>query len=398
MLKINIGHSICPIFYFKINRLCRIFDKYLGSCINRKIVQISMEEKIKIAITQGDVNGIGYEIILKSFASKHLFNLCVPILYGSPKVLAYYRKVLDLQNITYTTIRHVSEAQVNQINVIDCNSESVKVDLGQPTLDSGKAALEALERAVNDLKSGLIPILVTAPINKDTIQSDKFKFPGHTEYLEERLGAEETVMLMVQDNLRVAVATGHIPLKDVSSKITKELLLSKLRTLNKEMLHNFGLSKPKIAVLGLNPHAGDNGLLGKEDIEVIQPAIEQAKEEGILAMGPYPADGFFGSGGFAGFDAILAMYHDQGLMPFKTLANRGGVNFTAGLPIVRTSPAHGTAYGLVGKGVASEASFKEAIYEAISIYRERCYQEESKEGRLEIKERPQKKFYRNRVD
>lgn len=357
----------------------------------------TMEERTKVAITQGDINGIGYEIILKSFADKYLFNFCVPILYGSPKVLAYYKKMLNLENLKHNTIRHVSEAQANQINVIDCNGDAIKVEIGQATKEGGKAAFEALERAIVDLKEGLVSILVTAPINKDTIQSEDFQFPGHTEYLEQRFEAEKTVMVMVQDNLRVAVVTGHLPLSEVSKSITQEKVLEKLRALNKAMRYNFGLTKAKIAVLGLNPHAGDNGLLGKEEIEIIQPVLEQAKEEGILAMGPYPADGFFGSGNFKGFDAVLAMYHDQGLIPFKTLAIKGGVNFTTGLPIVRTSPAHGTAYNLVGKGEASAASFKEAIYEALSILEERTYQDESDQNALKVRKRPQRKSYRPKI-
>ncbi len=320
-----------------------------------------MEEIVKVAITQGDINGVG------------------------------------LEKLPHNTIRHVSEANPKQINVIDCNAETIKVELGQATQEGGSAALEALERAVNDLKSGLLSILVTAPINKDTIQAENFNFPGHTEYLQERFGVADTLMLMVQDSLRVAVVTGHLPVSEIAQQITKEKVTRKLRLLNETLQYNFGLTKPKIAVLGLNPHAGDNGLLGKEDLEIIQPVLEEAKKDGIVAMGPYPADGFFGSGHFAGFDAVLAMYHDQGLIPFKTLANMGGVNFTAGLPIVRTSPAHGTAYEIVGKNKASEASFKEALLEAIEIYKERNFQEEFRENKLEIKERPQRRPYRNKI-
>ncbi len=356
-----------------------------------------MEEIVKVAISQGDINGVSYEVLLKTFEDKTFFNYCVPIVYGSPKVLAYYKKVLGVDKLTYNTIRHVSEAKPQQINIIDCNQESVKVELGQATQEAGNAALEALERAVNDLKMGLLSILITAPINKDTIQAENFKFPGHTEYLQERFGVEETLMLMVQDDLRVAVVTGHLPVSDIAGQITKEKVAQKLRLLHKALHYNFGLTKPKIAVLGLNPHAGDNGLLGKEDVEIIQPVLEEAKKDGIIAMGPFAADGLFGSGKFVGFDAVLAMYHDQGLIPFKTLANGGGVNFTAGLPIVRTSPAHGTAYEIVGKNQASEESFKEAIYEAIEIYKERKFQEESRENKLELKERPQRRPYRNKI-
>ncbi|PIF03421.1 MAG: 4-hydroxythreonine-4-phosphate dehydrogenase PdxA, partial [Draconibacterium sp.] len=261
-----------------------------------KNTKITMEEIVKVAITQGDINGVGYEVLLKTFANKAFFNYCVPIVYGSPKVLAYYKKVLGLEKLPHNTIRHVTEAKPKQINVIDCNAETIKVELGQATQEGGSAALEALERAVNDLKSGLLSILVTAPINKDTIQAENFNFPGHTEYLQERFGVEDTLMLMVQDNLRVAVVAGHLPVSEISQQITKEKVGQKLRLLNETLRYNFGLTKPKIAVLGLNPHAGDNGLLGKEDLEIIQPVLEEAKKDGIVAMGPYPADGFFGSG------------------------------------------------------------------------------------------------------
>ncbi len=356
-----------------------------------------MDERIKIAITQGDINGIGYEIILKSFQDNYLYNFCIPILYGSPKVLAYYKKVLKLEHLQHNTIRHISEAKADQLNVIDCNDDNIKVEIGQPTKEAGFAAFEALERAVNDLKEGLLSVLVTAPINKETIQSDKFAFSGHTEYLAERFGVEDAVMLMVQEELRIAVVTGHIPLADVKQHITQEKVFKKLQALNEAMQYNFGVNKAKIAVLGLNPHAGDNGFLGKEEKEILLPVLERAKEEGILAMGAYAADGFFGSGNFKKFDAILAMYHDQGLVPFKTLASKGGVNFTTGLPIVRTSPAHGTAYDLAGQGEVSETSFKEAVYEAIRIYENRCEYSELREKVLKVPERLSRKSYRPKI-
>ncbi len=356
-----------------------------------------MKERIKIAITQGDINGVGYEIILKSFQDKYLYNFCIPILYGSPKVLGYYKKVLKLEQLQHNTIRHVSEAKANQLNVIACNDDNVKVELGQPTKEAGVAAFEALERAVNDLKDGLLSVLVTAPINKETIQSEQFAFSGHTEYLAERWGTKEVIMLMVQDNLRVAVVTGHMPLGEVAAQITQEQVYGKLETLHEAMRYDFGIPKPKIAVLGLNPHAGDNGFLGKEEQDVLLPVLEKARAEGILAMGVYAADGFFGSGNFKKFDAILAMYHDQGLIPFKTLASKAGVNFTAGLPVVRTSPAHGTAYDLVGRGTVSETSFKEAVYEAISIHKTRCEHDALTENVLEVSERPQRRSYRPKI-
>lgn len=346
-----------------------------------------MEERMKIAITQGDINGIGYEIILKTFADKYLRTVCTPVVYGSPKVLAYYKKVFKLEHLKHNSIRHVSEAVANQINVIPCNDDAIKVELGQATKEAGKAAFESLERAVADMQQGHVQALVTCPINKDNIQNDDFKFPGHTEYLAERFGTEDALMLMVHEKLRVGVVTGHIPLKDVAGKITKELLLRKVKDLNEALRYNFGLVKPKIALLGINPHSGDNGLLGTEEKDIIQPVLEQAKQDGILAMGPFSADGFFGSGAYSKFDAVLAMYHDQGLIPFKTLAMGGGVNVTLGLPIVRTSPAHGTAYELAGKGKASADSLKEAIIEAIEIYKERQFQEEAKANGLPVKER-----------
>lgn len=349
-----------------------------------------MEERIKIAITQGDINGIGYEILLKAFSDKYLRAVCIPIVYGSPKVLAYYKKVLNLEHVKHNTIRYASEAVANQINVIACNDDAVKVEIGLSTKDAGKAAFESLERAVSDMQTGQLQVLVTCPINKDNVQNEDFKFPGHTEYLAQRFGVQEALMLMVHENLRVGVVTGHIPLQKITNVITYDLLWQKIQDLNTALRYNFGLIKPKIAVLGINPHCGDNGLLGTEEKEVIQPMLEKAKQEGILAMGPYSADGFFGSGAYTKYDAILAMYHDQGLIPFKTLALGGGVNATLGLPIVRTSPAHGTAYEIAGKGEASAESFKEAIFEAIDIYRERQYQDEAKANSLPVKKRQER--------
>lgn len=346
-----------------------------------------MEERLKIAITQGDINGVGYEIMLKAFTDKHLMAACTPIVYGSPKVLAYYKKVLKLEHLKHNSIRHASEAVANQVNVISCNDDAVKVELGQATKEAGKAAFESLERAVGDLQKEQVHTLVTCPINKDTIQNKDFHFPGHTEYLAQRFGVDDALMLMVDGKLRVGVVTGHMPLKEVASKITQELLLKKVKDLHEALRLNYGLVKPKIALLGINPHSGDNGLLGTEEKEIMQPVLEKAKGEGIIAMGPFPADGFFGSGAYRKFDAVLAMYHDQGLIPFKTLAMGGGVNATLGLPIVRTSPAHGTAYEIVGKGKASESSFKEAVLESIEIYKERKFQEEAKKNGLPLKDK-----------
>lgn len=358
-----------------------------------------MMKQIKIAITQGDVNGIGYEVILKSLADKYLMSQCVPIIYGSPKVLAYYKKVLNLEHLTHNSIRHVSEAQYNVINVIDCNDASVKVELGQPSKQSGLAAYQALERAVNDAKAGLVSTLVTAPINKETIQSSDFNFGGHTEYFANRFESKNAVKLMVHESLRIAIVTDHIPLSKVASLLSEEIIYDKIKILSKALQTNFGILKPTIAILGLNPHAGDSGLLGNEERSIIQPAIERAKAEGLLAMGPYAADGLFSSGSYHGFDAILAMYHDQGLAPFQALASRAGVNFTAGLPIVRTAPAHGTAYEIVGKGVAEELSFKEAVYEGIEIYEQRTLLQGLKDGSMKPKEKKQhRRHHRSKIE
>jgi 4-hydroxythreonine-4-phosphate dehydrogenase len=327
--------------------------------------------KIKLGISHGDINGIGYEVILKSLLDNRINDFFTPILYGSPKVLAYHRKALNIENFSLYTIRHPSEANPKRANIINCIDDNVRVELGKSTTVAGQSSLKALERAVEDTKNGEIDALVTAPINKDNIQSDKFSFPGHTEYLKHKFKVKDVLMLMVSENLKVGVITGHIPLKDVPEKITEELILQKIRILNQSLIEDFNISKPKIAVLGLNPHSGDNGLIGKEEIEIIIPALKKAQAENIVAMGPYAADGLFGSKDYAKFDAILAMYHDQGLAPFKSISFTSGVNYTAGLPFIRTSPAHGTAYEIAGKDEASPDSFRQAMYLALDIYKNR---------------------------
>lgn len=327
--------------------------------------------KIRVGITQGDINGVGYEVILKAFEEPMMFDLCTPIVYGSVKVASYHRKALNL-NTNFTGINSASEAQHNKLNILNLRDDEIKVELSTPTREAGMAAFEALERATNDLKEGEIDVLVTAPINKNTIHSEAFHFAGHTEYLEERLGeGQKSLMILMKDDLRVALVTTHIPLSMVASSITKELIKEKATILHQCLKRDFGKGRPCIAVLALNPHAGDNGLLGLEEQDIIRPAIEELNEEGLLCFGPYAADGFFGSDKFTHFDAILAMYHDQGLAPFKALAMDEGVNYTAGLPIVRTSPAHGTAYDIAGKGIASPESFRKAVYAAIDIFRTR---------------------------
>jgi 4-hydroxythreonine-4-phosphate dehydrogenase len=333
-------------------------------------------DKIILGITQGDINGISYEVIMKSLADNRIFDLCVPIVYGSPKVAAYHRKALDLENFNFNTIRTVEEALTKRPNIINCIDDSARVELGKSTPYAGEASLQALEAAVKDMTDGKIDAIVTGPINKANIKSEKFNFTGHTEFFETHFKSEGVLMLMVNELMRVGVVTSHIPLSKVNEYIMRDTILNKLRILNKSLLTDFTIRRPRIAVLGLNPHAGDNGLIGDEEINEIIPAIASAQEEGILAFGPFPADGFFGAGTFSRYDAILAMYHDQGLVPFKALSVEGGVNYTAGLPIVRTSPAHGTAYGITGKNEASADSFRKAIYLACDIFRNRLQYKE----------------------
>lgn len=340
--------------------------------------------KIKLGISHGDINGIGYEVILKALLDIRINEFFTPILYGSSKVLAYHRKALDIENFSLNSIRHPSEANHKRANIINCTDDNVRVELGKSTELAGSASLKALERAVEDLKNGEIDVLVTAPINKDNIQSNNFRFPGHTEYLMHKCQLKEVLMLMVGENLRVGVVTGHIPLKDVPGTLTEQLILQKIRILNKTLIEDFDIAKPKISVLSLNPHSGDNGLIGKEEIEIIIPAIKKAQEENIVALGPYAADGLFGSKDYSKFDAILAMYHDQGLAPFKAISFTSGVNYTAGLPFVRTSPAHGTAYELAGKNEASEDSFRQAMYLALDIFKNRLRYKKLNENPLRV--------------
>jgi len=325
---------------------------------------------IKVGITQGDINGIGYEVILKTFADIRMAEICIPIIYGSAKVAAYHRKAMELQTVAFNQISDVKDAVVNKVNIINCINEETKVELGQATPVAGEAAYQSLERAVADLRDGAIDVLVTAPINKHNIQREDFKFPGHTEYLEERFGKDQdkSLMILVKDSLRIALVTGHIPLSEVPNTLTKEKIVETATRFERSLKRDFRVGRPRIAVLSLNPHAGENGLLGNEENEIIIPALNELQDKKILCFGPYPADGFFGSGDYTHFDGILAMYHDQGLAPFKTLAMEDGVNFTAGLSIVRTSPAHGTAYSIAGQNKASEESFRQAIYMAIDTY------------------------------
>lgn len=335
-----------------------------------------IDNKVVVAITQGDINGIGYEVIIKTLSDNRIADFCVPVIYGSPKVAAYHRKAIKFENFNFNQVKDITEINSKRSNIINVMDDNVRVELGKNTEAGGEGSIQALEAAIADIKKGKVDVLVTAPINKQNVQSLNFNFPGHTEFLSSAFDTKDVLMLLVSGTMRVGVVTGHIPLVDVSKSLTVELIIDKLRLLNSSLIKDFGIRKPRIAVLGLNPHAGDAGVLGTEEQEIIIPAIEKANEENIIALGPYPADGFFGSENFTKFDAVLAMYHDQGLAPFKSLAFDSGVNYTAGLPIVRTSPAHGTAFEIAGQGVASENSLRNAVMLAIDIHRNRLNHEE----------------------
>lgn len=336
---------------------------------------------MKIGITQGDVNGVGYEVIMKALQDTEILDDLVPIIYGSPKAAAYHRKALNVAQFSLNNINTPDEAHPRRINILTCGDDNIKVELGKSSQAAGQAAFAALEAAVRDLSDGRIDAVVTAPINKKNIQSETFNFPGHTEYLEQAAQAP-ALMLLVAGRLRVGVVAGHVPVARVAQYVTEDKILSKLRILNRSLRQDFNIDGPRIAVLGLNPHAGDHGLLGQEEETVIAPAIAKAQAEGICALGPYAADGLFGSDALGKFDAVLAMYHDQGLAPFKALAFTSGVNFTAGLPLVRTSPDHGTAYDIAGQDKADPTSMREAIYLAMDIVRNRRVNQELEANRL----------------
>lgn len=347
--------------------------------------------KLKVGITHGDINGIGYEVILKALQDERILELCTPIIYGSAKIANTYRKNLGLEEIPLKRISSASEAVDGENNIINVIPEEVHAEPGVPSTQAGKAALAALESAVADLKSGDIDVLVTAPINKANIQSESFTFPGHTEYLEassDEPGAK-ALMILCNENMRVALVTTHLPIAKIPEAISKDVVLSKIEVFNRSLQRDFGINAPRIAVLALNPHAGEGGLLGNEEQNEIIPAIAEARQRGILAFGPYAADGFFGAGRFVKFDGILAMYHDQGLAPFKTMSMESGINFTGGLPFVRTSPDHGTGYDIAGSGEASEESLRASIYAAIDIRRNRQRYDEAHRS-------PLRKLYREK--
>ena len=343
---------------------------------------MEQERKIRVAITQGDTNGVGYEVILKVFADPTILELCTPIIYGSPKIATYHKKALNLET-NFSIINKAEDARDGRVNLLTCFDDDTKVEFGQASQEAGTAALKALDCAMTDYRKGQYDVLVTAPINKATIQSPGFHFPGHTEYIEASVGdKKKALMILMNDRLRVALVTTHLAIKDVAKAITKEAIIDKATIFHLSLKRDFRISNPRIAVLALNPHAGDNGLLGAEEKDIIAPAIETLASKGIQAFGPYPADGFFGSGAYYHFDGILAMYHDQGLAPFKTIALDNGVNYTAGLPIVRTSPDHGTAYDIAGQGKADENSMRQAIYTAIDVWRNRQQYDEPMQNPL----------------
>jgi len=327
------------------------------------------EEKIKLGISIGDLNGIGGELVIKTFEDSRMLEFCTPVIYASVKTLSFFKKHFE-SSIEFNSIQTAEKAVESKVNVITVWKDDVKINFGEEDLIIGSYAIKSLQAAVKDLKDDQIDVLVTAPINKHNIQSEDFKFPGHTDYLAQQLEGD-SLMFMVSDNLKVGLLTDHVPVSEVSKQITPESIENKISIIYNSLVQDFNIRLPKIAVLGLNPHTGDNGVIGNEDDEVLRPTLQAIKNRGKVVYGPYSADSFFGSKNYKNFDAILATYHDQGLIPFKTLAFGSGVNFTAGLSKVRTSPDHGTAYEIAGKGVADISSFKEAIFSAISIFRNR---------------------------
>ena len=351
--------------------------------------------KILVGITQGDSNGIGYEVIIKALSDPRILEQFTPVIYGSSKIFSFYRKTIpEIEQMDTNAINNAREAHPKRVNIVNCLPDSAYAEPGQATPESAKAAIACLDRAVEDLKAGEIDVLVTGPINKKAMSGQGFGFPGHTEYIQNAFGVKDVTMLMVSSRIKVGVVTGHIPLKDVAASITEEKILSKLRLINESLQKDFCIDKPRIAVLSLNPHSGDGGLLGDEEGRIIIPAIKKAVDEGILAFGPFFPDGFFGLSHYENFDATLAMYHDQGLAPFKALSFEDGVNFTAGLPVVRTSPDHGTAFEMAGRDEADPLSMRAAIFTAIDIFRKREQFRQLQENKMPERslgeERPQR--------
>lgn len=352
--------------------------------------------KLKLGITIGDINGVSPEVIIKALRDERLLNQFTPIIYGSSKVLSYHKNIVDSDNFHFSSISKAESAKYNRVNVLNCWDETANIELGRATKEAGKFAHIALDRAVRDFQNHHIDGIITAPINKNAMKMADFPFPGHTEFIADKFKSSNSLMMMVSDTLKVALVTNHEPVANVASLITKDAVSRKLNILHKTLVQDFGIEKPVIAVLGFNPHAGDDGAIGTEDENEVRPAIIEAKKNGMSVMGPYSADGFFGSSQFKKFDAILAMYHDQGLIPFKALSFGQGVNFTAGLPLIRTSPDHGTAYDIAGKNQADESSIRSAIYAALDIVRTRKEYKESRENALVRTNRSKKEHKGNK--
>jgi len=345
---------------------------------------------LKVGITIGDINGIGPEIILKSLSDRRILTTITPVIYGSDYALSHYKKKMGMTELDLSTVKEAGKARKNKINVINVCTDDIKIEEGKESVSSGKIAVLALEKAAQDISTGAIDVIVTAPISKSVCQKAGFDFPGHTEYFSSLSNGADALMLLSSSIMKIALVTTHVALKDVSERINTDNIILKTKTFEQSLKKDFGIRKPKIAVLSLNPHSGEDGKMGSEEKEVIIPAINKLKEEGIMAFGPFPSDGFFGSDASNNFDGILSMYHDQGLTVFKALSFDEGVNYTSGLPIVRTSPDHGTAYDIAGKGVASENSMRSAIYLAIDVFRSRALYKESMRNPINVKNPPKK--------
>ena len=350
---------------------------------------VKKAENIIVGISIGDLNGIGSEVVLKTFEDARMLEICTPVIFANVKVLSFVKKTFESTSMLHG-IDHLDQIVTGKINVFNVWKESVDVNFGVNDPTIGKYAIKSFVAATNALKDNLIDVLVTAPINKQNVQSEEFTFPGHTDYLDKELEGN-ALMLMVQDNFRVGLLTDHVPVNEVAKQLTEALIIQKIATVKKSLIQDFCINKPKIAILGLNPHAGDNGIIGKEDEEIIKPAIKKLFEKGTLVFGPFAADGFFGSNQYEKYDAVIAVYHDQGLIPFKTLSFGRGVNFTAGLNKIRTSPDHGTAYEIAGQNKADYNSFKEAVYLAIDIYNSRNEYQEISHNPMKIREKQEER-------
>jgi 4-hydroxythreonine-4-phosphate dehydrogenase len=329
------------------------------------------DDKLRIGISHGDINGISYEILLRTFADTHINDFFVPIIYGSPKVAAFYRKYLNIDSQAFNLISNPDEANIKRTNIINVSADDIRVEVGKISAAAGIASVAALKSAVKDLKNNKIDAIVTCPINKSNVQTEHFRYSGHTEYFASEFDTDEYMMMMISPVIRMGFVTTHLPINKISENINKDLIMRKIDIMMQSLIVDFMINKPRIAVLSLNPHAGDNGLLGNEEENIIRPVINEYKAKGMLIFGPYPPDSFFASGMFKSFDASLAIYHDQGMIPFKLLSYDNGVNYTCGLPIVRTSPVHGTAYDIAGTNRAKIESCRESLYAAVEIYKNR---------------------------